>query len=899
MHRAITPPPDNEDEPSKYLYQRHTHLTAMPCDSTGNDIPPGSPPPGKQRASPGPATSNPWYPFEDRSSFDFARFHFVQAQSSESQINQSLDIIQARLLRHGDCAPWPNARALYAAIDDIREENTTWQTYHITYAGKRPKFAPLWMRQRYTFSIRNSQQVIREQLKTEEFKNKFNYTPYCQFSPQGERIYSNLMSGTWAWDQADTIAADPERCEETRGAMLVPIVLGSDKTTVSVGTGHQEYHPGYISPGNLVNVARRTHGNGLLPFMFFPIPKTNQRDRKTVEFQQFSRQLYHACLSRALRPLKNGMTIPEVVECPDGHFRRAIYELGPYIADYPEQVWLSGIVQGWCPRCTAKPTKLDEDTTALPRSRGIREFMVQVFDPGTLWTEHGLRSDVIPFTHEFPRADIHKLLSADLLHQLIKGTFKDHLVEWINEYILLINGKAEGLKIIKDIDRRISAVPAYPGLRRFPDGRDFVQWTGDDSKALMKVYIAAIAGYVPPVIVQCLSSFMEVCYIARKNVITSSNLTSLRCYLRTFHETRKVFIECGVRKDISLPRQHSLLHYEESIRMFGAPNGLCSSITESKHIKAVKEPWRRSSRYNALNQMIRTILRLDKMAALTRKFKQQGMLNSTASSYTAALLRGESSATEIPHHDHFPDISNDGDLRPSEAPRDHTSIRLAIKRAPGYAKWAQDLALQIGEPQFPDQLRRFVHTLSHPHLSPSDSFSTNECPSFNGPLSVYHSAVISAYAPSDGCGTGGMYYEHIRSSPSFRQMHPRRDTVFVQINPDQAVIKGMVVARILMFFSFKYLAATQPCALVDWYVPSDDAPDPDTGMWVVEPEYVGRRRSVQVIPLDTIAHSAHLLPVYGDETLPETFHFSDSLDAFNFYYINKYANHFMYDFLQQ
>jgi hypothetical protein len=33
----------------------------------------------------------------------------------------------------------------------------------------------------------------------------------------------------------------------------------------------------------------------------------------------------------------------------------------------------------------------------------------------------------------------------------------------------------------------ISLVPAYPGLRRFPDGRDFKQWTGDDSKALMKV----------------------------------------------------------------------------------------------------------------------------------------------------------------------------------------------------------------------------------------------------------------------------------------------------------------------------------------------------------------------------------------------------------------------------
>ena len=43
------------------------------------------------------------------------------------------------------------------------------------------------------------------------------------------------------------------------------------------------------------------------------------------------------------------MEEPEVVKCSDGHWRRAIYGLGPYIADYPEQCLLSCIVQGWCP----------------------------------------------------------------------------------------------------------------------------------------------------------------------------------------------------------------------------------------------------------------------------------------------------------------------------------------------------------------------------------------------------------------------------------------------------------------------------------------------------------------------------------------------------------------------
>ena len=32
--------------------------------------------------------------------------------------------------------------------------------------------------------------------------------------------------------------------------MLVPVFSGSDKTTVSVATGHQEYHPVYLSVGN-------------------------------------------------------------------------------------------------------------------------------------------------------------------------------------------------------------------------------------------------------------------------------------------------------------------------------------------------------------------------------------------------------------------------------------------------------------------------------------------------------------------------------------------------------------------------------------------------------------------------------------------------------------------------
>ena len=156
----------------------------------------------------------------------------------------------------------------------------------------------------------------------------------------------------------------------------------------------------------------------------------------------------------------------------------------------------------------------------------------------------------------------------------------------------------------------------------------------------MQVYLPAIEGHVPCEIVRTFRAFLEFCYISRSNVHDTTTLKAMAGALERFHEYRKIFQECGVRPDgFSLPRQHSLVHYESSIRAFGAPNGLCSSITESKHIKAVKEPWRRSSRFDALGQMLVTNQRLDKLAASRIDFKDRGMLDGTVISNKLRVLR--------------------------------------------------------------------------------------------------------------------------------------------------------------------------------------------------------------------------------------------------------------------
>ena len=44
------------------------------------------------------------------------------------------------------------------------------------------------------------------------------------------------------------------------------------------------------------------------------------------------------------------MTTPVICRCPDGHYRRVIFDFASFIANYPEQVLLAGIVSNWCPK---------------------------------------------------------------------------------------------------------------------------------------------------------------------------------------------------------------------------------------------------------------------------------------------------------------------------------------------------------------------------------------------------------------------------------------------------------------------------------------------------------------------------------------------------------------------
>ena len=105
-----------------------------------------------------------------------------------------------------------------------------------------------------------------------------------------------------------------------------------------------------------------------------------------------------------------------------------------------------------------------------------------------------------------------------------------------------------------------------------------------------QVYLPAIVSLVPDDMVRAIADFIEFCYLARRSVHTDDTIKQLEDALARFHVHREVFRTFGVCQDFSLPRQHSLEHYPCHIRKCGAPNGLCSSITESSISRQSRNP---------------------------------------------------------------------------------------------------------------------------------------------------------------------------------------------------------------------------------------------------------------------------------------------------------------------
>ncbi|KAL1724786.1 hypothetical protein EV714DRAFT_240455, partial [Schizophyllum commune] len=290
----------------------------------------------------------------------------------------------------------------------------------------------------------------------------------------------------------------------------------------------------------------------------------------------------------------------------------------------------------------------------------------------------------------------------------------------------LEHGKVAAERIIADIDRHIAVVPHFPGLRQFLQGRGFKQWMGDDSKALMKVILPAIKGYVLPQMLRAVSAFLEFCYLVRSNGVDEDTIICIQV-LRGEARTQTTDHKMTVKDKVSIPfrtvQAHQLQH-QDALERFHHDRVIFER-KGSAHIRAVKRPWLRSNQYSTLWQMLIINERIDKLAACCTDFESHSMLPHAH-----------------PTSFNLPLPSNTGNDEDDEGASEKQTILGEVILAKTCTR----------EPQSD---------------IPSSKIPSSNYPQFDGNLHVVASAIATYYTPSDQCGAGGMHRERIRSIHSW------------------------------------------------------------------------------------------------------------------------------------
>ena len=187
-------------------------------------------------------------------------------------------------------------------------------------------------------------------------------------------------------------------------------------------------------------------------------------------------------------------------------------------------------------------------------------------------------------------------------------------------------------------------------------------------------------------------------------------------------------------------------------------------------------------------------------------------------------------------------------------------------------------------------------------------------------LAVFHSATVFYTYRGVSSPIEQSMKEIIRSNPSYRG-NPRHDTVLVRVDNNKKGFAGMRVARIMLLFSFTADEESHECALVQFFHCVGDSPDTTTGMWIVEPEFEPKSslatsngrdfRQVRssdlpvkvpklaVIALGSIIRLVHLLevPIVAGEALPNSLTPDESLDFYEKFYVNRFADMHMHEML--
>ncbi|KAG9094153.1 hypothetical protein FRC06_011108, partial [Ceratobasidium sp. 370] len=504
------------------------------------------------------------------------------------------------VLYRGSTLPWKNTTQMYTDVDQLKH-GPVWHLYEINIKNMLDPNNPCVQ----YLVTRNIVDVVRDMMANPVFRDLLKYAPetYWTSEAKTERVFGDMWSARW-WPRMQ----EELRRQGKRDATIAALVVATDQTKLASLCGGQKAYPVYITLGNIGKDGRRQptkRATVLLGFLpvdaFEDVANDDERRRMKAD-------LVHRAMETMFAPLVAASKTGVEMWCADGRLRRVFPLVAAYMADWPEQNLQSCTTEGSCPVCMAKRKGRGElsDEPAPLRDReetlhAIRAYLD--FRRKRDLKAMGLKP-VWPWWASLEHVNLATCLTPDLLHQLYQGIFKSHLIRWL-QYLVGI----------KELDARFASTTQAAEMRHFGKGISHVQqWTGRESKEMLKQIVPLVAGTLkPPELSELVLSAVDFIYRAHSSSMMNSDLDELDATLETFHRLKVLMVEQGFYGDSArfdrIPKLHMLMHYSHAIRELGTPDGYNMEAPEHLHIEYAKEPWKASNKVRPMKQMITYIQR--------------------------------------------------------------------------------------------------------------------------------------------------------------------------------------------------------------------------------------------------------------------------------------------------
>ncbi|KAF8870929.1 hypothetical protein BD779DRAFT_1614010 [Infundibulicybe gibba] len=671
---------------------------------------------------------------------------------------------------------------------------------------------------------RNPVECIRELIGNPVFKDTMRYAPEKLYTDEEGKIntVNEMWTADWWWETQEKL---PE------GATIAPIILSSDKTRLSQFRGDKSAWPVYLTIGNIAkDVQHQASSHATVLIGYIPVGKFDCFSEKARQAERY--RTFHHCMGILTEALIEAGRSGVDMACADGFVRWVWPILAAYVADYPEQCLIACCMENHCPICKVNPGDRGKNTHHCPGMK-MDQF-----------TELGLRPVFPPFWARLPFSDIFQSFTPDLLHQLHKGVFKDHLVKWCTNLI----GEQE-------LDGRFKSIPSHPGLRHFKNGIS-------EHKAMERVFVGVMAGASrDDRVIRAARAITDFIFLASLQSHTSETLAALSRTLDDFHENKDIFIELEARlpAHFNIPKIHSMMHYVALIRRFGSADGFNSESPERLHIDYAKNAYRASNKKDYTKQMTDWLRRQESVDRFTLylDWSKNGEIpgplqqkrgsdeNITITNIAHPTPEGESTKTII---------------RTYQVAKHHPPGLRGIQ--------AGNIIINHGATRFLEAVHTFVSKNGSPIVPQSfDGFDlfkriTLLLPHIPQASPNERQNIVRASPPVPSRG-------RMPAQPQYLDFALIR-TGEKNDKTDGTSLQGLRVAHVRVLFNLPAIYRIQihhPLAYVEWYTPFS-TPDKASGLYTVKPSTRNRHIYAEIITVDRIVRNCHVTPKYNKKKPP-------------------------------